>query len=134
MLKNRSGRVVVAPLPLGPPRRDRHVSPTSGHEPWAWIGSLRTRSTSRSSRDPWPRTATSATPPSPSTHPSRRARSKGRTHLTADAPGQRPNAGMPTTIAGILEGAQPMGDLSRFAIDDLTPEEEDEFFRILEEA
>jgi len=26
-----------------------------------------------------------------------------------------------------------MGDLSRFAIEDLAPEEEDEFFRILED-
>ena len=47
---------------------------------------------------------------------------------------QSPAPAQPTTIAEILEGLQPMGDLSRFAIDDLTPEEEDEFFRILEEA
>lgn len=40
----------------------------------------------------------------------------------------------PATIADVLDGAEPMGDLGRFAIDDLTPEEEDEFFRILEEA
>ena len=40
----------------------------------------------------------------------------------------------PSTIAEVLVGLEPMGDLSGFAIDDLTPEEEDEFFRILEEA
>lgn len=40
----------------------------------------------------------------------------------------------PATIAEVLQGGQPMGDLRRFAIDDLTPEEEDEFFRILEGA
>lgn len=47
---------------------------------------------------------------------------------------QRPAPGEPTTIAEVLQGLEPMGDLSRFAIDDLTPEEEEEFFRILEEA
>ena len=31
-------------------------------------------------------------------------------------------------------GIEPMGDLSRFAIEDLTPGEEDEFFKILEDA
>ena len=40
----------------------------------------------------------------------------------------------PRTIAEVLEGVAPMGDLRRFAVDDLTPDEEDEFFRILEEA
>jgi len=40
----------------------------------------------------------------------------------------------PVTIADLLRDAEPMGDLSRFAIDDLTPEEEDEFFQILEDA
>ena len=38
----------------------------------------------------------------------------------------------PMTIADILRGIEPMGDLRQFAIDDLTPEDEDEFFRILE--
>jgi hypothetical protein len=38
------------------------------------------------------------------------------------------------TIAEVLQGGEPMGDLSRFAVEDLTPEEEDEFFGILEEA
>ena len=40
----------------------------------------------------------------------------------------------PTTLADILRGIEPMGDLSQFAIDDLTPDDEDEFFRILEDA
>lgn len=39
-----------------------------------------------------------------------------------------------TTIADIVRDLEPMGDLGRFAIDDLTPEDEDEFFRILEDA
>ncbi len=38
------------------------------------------------------------------------------------------------TIADVLQDPEPMGDLSRFAVEDLTPEEEDEFFRILEGA
>lgn len=38
------------------------------------------------------------------------------------------------TIAEALRDSKPMGDLSRFAIDDLTPEDEDVFFGILEEA
>lgn len=40
----------------------------------------------------------------------------------------------PMTIADVLRGVEPMGDLRRFAIDDLTPEDEDEFFGILEDA
>lgn len=40
----------------------------------------------------------------------------------------------PTTIADIVRDLEPMGDLGRFAIDDLTPEDEDEFFRVLEGA
>jgi hypothetical protein len=47
---------------------------------------------------------------------------------------QHPGSTGPTTIAQVLQGIDPMGDLGRFVIDDLTPEEEDEFFRILEDA
>lgn len=47
---------------------------------------------------------------------------------------QHPGSTGPTTIAEVLEGVEPMGDLGRFVIGDLTPEEEDEFFRILEDA
>ena len=39
----------------------------------------------------------------------------------------------PTTIAEVLRGVEPMGDLRQFSIDDLTPEDEDEFFGILED-
>ena len=38
----------------------------------------------------------------------------------------------PTTMADVLQGVEPMGDLRQFAIEDLTPADEDEFFRILE--
>lgn len=38
------------------------------------------------------------------------------------------------TFAESLGEATAMGDLSRFAIDDLTPEEEDAFFKIIEDA
>lgn len=37
------------------------------------------------------------------------------------------------TLAELLDKVQPMGDLDQFAIDDLTPDEADEFFRILED-
>lgn len=40
----------------------------------------------------------------------------------------------PTTIAEIVRDLKPMGDLSRFQIEDLTPDDEAEFFRILAEA
>ena len=39
-----------------------------------------------------------------------------------------------TTIADIVRDIEPMGDLRQFAIDDLTPEDEHEFFSILEDA
>jgi hypothetical protein len=37
----------------------------------------------------------------------------------------------PSTVAEILQEVEPMDDLGQFAIDDLTADEEDEFFRIL---
>ena len=40
----------------------------------------------------------------------------------------------PMTISDVLRGVKPMGDLRQFAIDDLTADDEDEFFRILEDA
>jgi hypothetical protein len=46
----------------------------------------------------------------------------------------RPVRRTPTTLAEVLQEIEPMGDLRQFAIDDLTPEDEDEFFRILEDA
>jgi hypothetical protein len=53
------------------------------------------------------------------------------TGSTADEPSS-PRA--PASVAEVLRGLEPMGDLRRFLIDDLTPDEEDEFFRILEDA
>lgn len=46
---------------------------------------------------------------------------------------QHPAPSEPTTVAEVLQDLKPMGDLTRFAIDDLTPEEEDAFFKILED-
>lgn len=40
----------------------------------------------------------------------------------------------PMTIAGVFRNIEAMGDLSQFDIDDLTPEDEDKFFQILEDA
>ena len=39
----------------------------------------------------------------------------------------------PSSIGEIVRQRQPMGDLDRFIIDDLTPTDEDEFFAILED-
>lgn len=47
---------------------------------------------------------------------------------------RQPASAGPLTIAQVLKDLEPMGDLSRFAIDDLTPEEEDELFKIPEGA
>lgn len=47
---------------------------------------------------------------------------------------ETPHTADATTIADILRTVEPMGDLSRYGIEDLTAEEEAEFFRILEEA
>lgn len=38
------------------------------------------------------------------------------------------------TIADIVAGVEPMGDLSRFVIEDLSADEEDEFYSILDNA
>ena len=40
----------------------------------------------------------------------------------------------PVTIADVLRGIDPIGDLRQFVIDDLRPDDEDEYFRILEGA
>ena len=52
------------------------------------------------------------------------------TTATRDREPNRPR----TTIADIVRDLEPMGDLSRFAVDDLTAEDEDKFFGILEDA
>lgn len=54
--------------------------------------------------------------------------------MTDNTANEMPPAADATTIADILRSVEPMGDLRRFGIEDLTPEEEAEFFRILEEA
>lgn len=45
---------------------------------------------------------------------------------------QMPDAPGPATIAEIIRGLEPMGDPSKFSIEDLTAEEEDAFFAIIE--
>lgn len=40
----------------------------------------------------------------------------------------------PASITEIIDEVEPMGDLRRFTIDDLTSDDEDDFFRFLEEA
>ena len=54
--------------------------------------------------------------------------------MSEDATGRQPHLIAQPTITELVEGIRPMGDLSRFAIEDLTAEEEDEFFAILESA
>lgn len=51
-----------------------------------------------------------------------------------DNTAKQPSSPSSPTIDDILRDLQPMGDLDRFLIDDMTPEEEDEFFSILESA
>ena len=52
---------------------------------------------------------------------------------SADSASQQAAADI-ETLATVIGRASPMGDLSRFVIDDLTAEEEDAFFAILEQA
>ena len=54
--------------------------------------------------------------------------------MSEDAAGRLTSPAVQPTIAELIAGLRPMGDLSRFAIKDLTPEEENEFFAILETA
>ena len=44
---------------------------------------------------------------------------------------QKPSPPASGTIAEVIRYVEPMGDLSRFVIEDLTAEDEDEFFSIL---
>jgi hypothetical protein len=52
----------------------------------------------------------------------------------SDTPASEPTMPESPTMAEILQGAPPMGDLRQFVIEDLTPDEEDAFFAILEDA
>lgn len=54
--------------------------------------------------------------------------------MSDDSVNQYAQPTVPLTIADVLAGLKPMGDLSEFVIDDLTPEDEDAFFGILEDA
>lgn len=38
------------------------------------------------------------------------------------------------TVARLIEGVEPMGELGQFLIDDLTSEDKDTFYRVLDEA
>lgn len=49
-----------------------------------------------------------------------------------DNTAKQPSPPSRPTIDDIVRDLQPMGDLDRFLIEDMTPEEEDEFFSILE--
>ena len=46
---------------------------------------------------------------------------------------QVPGVPAPTTITEIIRDLEPMGDPSKFSIEDLTPEEEDAFFATIED-
>ncbi len=46
-------------------------------------------------------------------------------------PSPTPTGPAEPTLAEVIARAKPIGDLSRFGIDDLTDEDEDEFFGIL---
>lgn len=46
---------------------------------------------------------------------------------------QVPGVHLPLTITEIIRNLEPMGDPSQFAIRDLTTEEEDAFFAIIED-
>ena len=60
---------------------------------------------------------------------------RGRGGTMSDSTANQPSTpAIPTTIAEVIRNVEPMGDLGRFIIEDLTAEEEDEFFRILEGA
>lgn len=54
--------------------------------------------------------------------------------MSEDAATRDDGSNTPMKVADVLRGLEPMGDLRQFAIDDLTPDDEDEFFRILEGA
>ncbi len=56
--------------------------------------------------------------------------------IMSDSAAMQPSTvvSMPVTLADVLRGVEPMGDLSVFVIDDLTVDEEDAFFATLEDA
>ncbi len=54
--------------------------------------------------------------------------------MSDNAATQNTGPGAPSTMADVVQDLEPMGDLGQFAIKDLTPEDEDKFFAILEDA
>ncbi len=51
-----------------------------------------------------------------------------------DTSGHQPDRVEVGPVERLIEGVSPMGDLGQFLIDDLTAEEEETFYRVLEEA
>lgn len=72
--------------------------------------------------------------PNVSGAPTRTVPRRGRGHQTITPLRPTANGTSQPRQPEVRQDLEPMGDLSRFEIDDLTPEEEGEFFRILEEA
>ena len=54
--------------------------------------------------------------------------------MSGNAATRDDDSNTPKTIADVLRDVEPTGDLRQVAIGDLTPDDEDEFFRILEDA
>ncbi|MCA1707157.1 MAG: hypothetical protein LC808_29370 [Actinobacteria bacterium] len=52
----------------------------------------------------------------------------------SDTSAHQPGRMQVGTVAGLIEAVEPMGDLDQFLIDDLTADEEDAFYRVLDEA
>ena len=72
--------------------------------------------------------------PRAATYPVGRWPRVGGASMSDNATNQPSTASTPVTIAEIVRDLEPMGDLGRFLIDDMTPDEEDEFFAALEDA
>ena len=72
--------------------------------------------------------------PRAATYPVGRSPRVGGASMSDNATNQPSTASTPVTIAEIVRDLEPMGDLGRFLIDDMTPDEEDEFFAALEDA
>jgi integrase len=58
----------------------------------------------------------------------------GGVSMSDNATNQPSAPSTPLSIADIVRDLEPMGDLGRFLIEDMSPEDEDEFFAVLEDA